>query len=249
MSERARFLLLGSGEFEPWSTEAERTALADRTGPVLVLPTACAEEGDETWKRWSRMARDHYDGIGLESEVLPLRTREDAHRADLATRVPEAAMIFFSGGNPAYLSSVLWDTPFLDAMTQAMDGGMVFAGCSAGAMVASALPVGRSPGEGRKWDRRWGVARTSGLGLLPAINLGVHWNMVPSWAPGLRSHLVRSLPASNSFVGIENRTALVGDGARWTVLGERVVDVRRDGARTRYRAGGAFETEIRETTG
>jgi len=38
------FLLMGSGEFEPWSFELERAALrrADGDGSVAILPTASA---------------------------------------------------------------------------------------------------------------------------------------------------------------------------------------------------------------
>ena len=40
------FLMLGSGEFEAWVTEAERIALAGATGDgsVVVLPTASATD-------------------------------------------------------------------------------------------------------------------------------------------------------------------------------------------------------------
>ena len=49
------FLLMGSGEFEPWSTEIERAALEGRTGPVAVLPTASSTDGDTVFDRWGRM--------------------------------------------------------------------------------------------------------------------------------------------------------------------------------------------------
>jgi hypothetical protein len=45
------FLLMGSGEFEPWSDEIEAAALGGRTGPVVVLPTASSTEGEEVFGR------------------------------------------------------------------------------------------------------------------------------------------------------------------------------------------------------
>ena len=52
-SERGRFLLLGSGEFEPWAADAERFALSGATGDgsVAVLATASGREGDSVFER------------------------------------------------------------------------------------------------------------------------------------------------------------------------------------------------------
>lgn len=48
---------------------------------------------------------DHYRRQGVTAEVLPLRTREDAERPELAPELARASMVFFSDGNPAYLAS------------------------------------------------------------------------------------------------------------------------------------------------
>ena len=86
------FLFLGSGEFEPWGTEVEATALADAVGDgsVAILPTASASEGDHTFERWGRMGLDHYRGDGVPATVVPVKTREDADRNDLAASVEAA---------------------------------------------------------------------------------------------------------------------------------------------------------------
>ncbi len=73
-----RFLLLGSGEFLPWSEEAERYVIGPApAGPVAVLPTASAPEGDEVFDRWGRMALTHYAKLGVQARS---RRREDARR-------------------------------------------------------------------------------------------------------------------------------------------------------------------------
>jgi hypothetical protein len=58
---------MGSGEFLPWSEEAERFALspAPRLGSIGVLPTASAPEGDHVFERWASMAADHFASLGL----------------------------------------------------------------------------------------------------------------------------------------------------------------------------------------
>ena len=121
----ARFLLLGSGEFEAWSTEVERLALTDAVGDgsVVILPTASASEGDQVFDRWGRMGLDHYGEAGVSADVLPVKTREDAFRDDLAARAERASMIYFSGGKPSKLADVLRDSPLLAAIRRAMDRG------------------------------------------------------------------------------------------------------------------------------
>lgn len=75
-------------------------------------------------------------------------------------------MIFFSGGKPRFLSSVIGETRCFDALLGAVGRGAAYAGCSAGAMVASRLPDAKP---------RLGQAWVSSLGLLPHLALGVHW--------------------------------------------------------------------------
>src|SRR4029450_2249546 len=98
---------LGSGEFDPWSEPAERWLLArSRTpdGPVLVCATASAHEGAAPYDGWANKGLEHYGSLGIAAEILPLKTREDAHREEVAAKLDGASAIFFSGGNPARLA-------------------------------------------------------------------------------------------------------------------------------------------------
>ncbi|MEP6757986.1 MAG: Type 1 glutamine amidotransferase-like domain-containing protein [Actinomycetota bacterium] len=230
----ATFLLLGSGEFEPWSTDVERMALdqAVGDGSVAVLPTASASEGDEVFDRWGRMGLDHYAEAGVAAKLLAVKTREDAFREDVAVRAESASMIYFSGGKPSKLADVLRDSPLLAAIRRGMDRGAVYAGCSAGAMVAS---------RERNAEGRGGTSWLVGLGLVPHVSFGVHWDRAAR-IPGVQWWLTSRLPDDTWFVGIDERTAILGDGRRWTVHGSRGVAVRHEGELTRVEAGGEFST-------
>ena len=221
----ARFLLLGSGEFEPWSAEVEAGALdgAVGDGSVAILPSASAAEGDEVFDRWGRMGLDHYAASGVPARVVPVKAREDAMRDDLAAQVERASMIYFSGGKPSRLADILRDTPLLDAIRRAIDRGAVYAGCSAGAMVASR----ERDAEGRR-----GTAWLFGLGLVPHVSFGVHWDRAAR-VPGVQWWLTSRLPEDTWFVGIDEQTAIHGDGLTWTVHGRRTVTVRHDGTNRR----------------
>ena len=234
MSQNRTFLLMGSGEFEPWSESVERTALDGSGGHVAVLPTASSAEGDEVFERWGRLGLEHYAAMGLDARVLPIKTREDAEREDLAAELEGASMVFFSGGKPQHLAQVIHGTRTWGALGRALDGGAVYAGCSAGALVASQTrEQRRDPGVKAGW--------VFGLGLVPHVSFGVHWDKVKV-IPGLRSFVMSRIPKGSWFVGLEERTAILGDGQRWTVHGAGGAMVRHAGGTEVYRDGQAFET-------
>jgi cyanophycinase len=226
------FLLLGSGEFEPWTHDVEARVLADAVGDgsVMILPTASAPDGATVFDRWAKMGLDHYAEEGVAAEVLSVKEHEDAMRDDWAARAEQASMIYFSGGKPQHLAGVLRDSPLLAAILRAMNRGAVWAGCSAGAMVVS-----------RSKDGNRGSSYLFGLGLVPHVSFGVHWDRAAK-IPGLAWWMTSRLPDDTWFVGIDERTAIVGDGTTWEVFGRREVEVRGPDDRTKYVAGQRFET-------
>ncbi len=226
------FLLLGSGGLEAWTHDVESKVLAEATGDgsVVILPTASATEGDAVFDGWAKMGLDHYAEVGVTAEVLPVKVRDDALREDWAARAEAASMIYFSGGKPQHLAGVLRDSPLLAAILRAMDRGAVWAGCSAGAMVVSRAREGN---RGSSW--------IFGLGLVPHVSFGVHWDRAAK-IPGLAWWMTSRVPEGSWFVGIDERTAIVGDGTTWEVFGRREVEVWGPDARATYRAGERFDS-------
>jgi|HubBroStandDraft_6_1064221.scaffolds.fasta_scaffold459073_1 cyanophycinase len=228
-NERGRFLLLGSGEFEPWSADAERFALSGATGDgsVAVLATASGREGESVFERWVGMGLMHYQSLGIAAHPVRVRTRIDALEPGVASLLDEVSMVFFSGGSPKYLAQTVSATPVWEGVQRLLDRGGVFAGCSAGAMVAGAAGM-RFP---------FG----SGLGLLPASAIGVHWDALSgSWIRRLRELAPRRLPSTVRFAGIAEHTAIASDGDAWRVFGAGVVDARRGRERQAFVAGERF---------
>jgi cyanophycinase-like exopeptidase len=229
-----RFLLLGSGEFESWSHEAETAALAEATGDgsVVILPAASAPDGDRVFERWGNLGLAHYAEAGVSASILPVRAREQAMDAATVEAVRGASMFFFSGGKPQHLANVLRDTPLLEGIVEAMGRGAVWAGCSAGAMVVS---------RARDADGRRGTSWLFGLGLVPHVSFGVHWDKARK-IPGAAWWFTSRLPEDTWFVGIDERTAVLGDGITWRVHGLGGVDLRGPGIRRTLGAGASFET-------
>jgi len=226
------FGLLGSGEFEPWAEEVDRWLLerAGADGPVLVAPTASAPEGDEVFERWGRLGLEHYERLGALAELLPLRTRADAEDHSVIARLDRASMVFFSGGNPAYLTAAIGGTPFWDRLRERLSEGLAFGGCSAGAAL-----LGRRVPDSSLADpfTSWGA----GLGMFGPAVLAPHWGALDAYVPGLRDWIERSVDRDVTLVGLDERTALMGDGRAWRVAGSGHVHVRRDGLWTTFHPG------------
>jgi cyanophycinase-like exopeptidase len=229
IGDRGRFLLLGSGEFEPWAADAERFALSGAAGDgsVAVLATASAREGEPVFERWTAMGLAHYELLGIDARAVRVRTRVDAFDPSVAQQLDSVSMVFFSGGSPKYLAQTLGGTPVWDSVQQVIGRGGVFAGCSAGAMIAGASGL------------RFPFA--SGLGLLPATAIGVHWDALSAWwIRWLRDLAPRRLSARMRFVGLAEHTAIASDGADWRVFGSGGVDMRRGPERRAFGQGQRF---------
>ncbi len=219
------FALLGSGEFEPWSADVDRWLLERATGDgrVLIIPTASAAEGEDVFAMWASKGLAHYEGLGIAAEVVPLRTRADAGRAELAGMLGVASVAYFSGGNPAYLSAVLRGSVFWEALLAERARGMAYAGCSAG--VACLGDLAPDSGAGSFDNELW----KPGLGVFPGLWFGPHWDALDSFVPGLVEFIIASVPAGQTLVGIDEDTALVGQDDVWSVAGTAGVHLYRDG--------------------
>jgi cyanophycinase-like exopeptidase len=235
------FALLGSGEFEPWSEEVDRWMLGRVVRPdgrVLILPTASAPEGDEVFNMWANRGLRHFDALEIPAEALPLKTREDASRPGVVSKVEDAAFVYFSGGNPAYLADVLADSPFWRAVVAGIDQGLGYAGCSAGISCLGDLAPDSAVRDFSQdvWHR--------GLRLFPGVSFGPHWDMIDSYVPGLRRIIEDALPRGSLLFAVDERTAAVGDGRTWTVMGLGKVHLRQDGEWREWASGESFQAEL-----
>jgi cyanophycinase len=231
--------LLGSGEFEPWSAVADRWLLDGATGDgrVAILPTASSHEGAEVFDEWGRRGLAHFESLGVEAEVVPVRTRADADRSDLADRLRDASVVYFSGGNPAHLAAVVRDTAVCAALMEALGRGMGYAGCSAGVACLTETTYDSDSDD-------LGAIFRPGLGIVRGALFGPHWDMIDTWVPGATEFIVSSIVDGHVFVGIDEETAMLGDGATWLVRGRGGVHVRRDGAFAAFHEGDRFDLSL-----
>ena len=238
--------LLGSGEFQPWAGDVDLALLGRaRTGDgrALVVPTASAPEGEDVFNRWADMGLAHYRRLGVTAELVPLRTRADAEHPQLVGLLAEASLVFFSGGNPAYLSATLTGTAFWAAVLEGMGRGLAYGGCSAGIQCLGERAL--DPAAGTWGPEAW----KPGLGLFGGVWFGPHWDALDRHVPGLSGFILGSVPRGDLLVAIDEDTAMFGDGSGWEVLGAGSVHLSRDGSWTDRPAGARFTQALRGAAG
>jgi cyanophycinase len=229
------YAFLGAGEFETWHDEIDRRLLEGREGRVLVFATAAAREGDDVVDGWVTKGLAHYDALGVRASAPRLRSREDAEDPAVVGELDDAALVFFSGGNPSYLASVLSGSAFWEALrARIADGSTAYAGCSAGVAVLSD-PTFDSDTE--DFERIW----KPGLGYFPEVLFAPHWDMVERWIPGAQAFIQAAAPEGGSLIALDEHTAMVGDGGTWDVYGRGTIGVFEGGAWAEpYAAGASF---------
>jgi cyanophycinase-like exopeptidase len=203
--------------------------LAGRPQRAVFLPTAAAEEGPERVRYWVELATAHYREMGVEPVPLEVLDHKDADRSELATKVAGAGLVYLSGGNPGYLAHTLAGTAVWRAILETWRSGAALAGCSAGACALSRIA-----------DDFARPGRYSGEGLAVVANLVVlpHFDRFEHWRPGLTETMLKRTPSDAILIGIDEETALVGDGDSFTVRGNKSAwRIDRDGTRHQFGPG------------
>lgn len=224
--------MMGSGEFEPWTEESDRFLMSRATGDgsVAILPLASAPEG-RAFADWAHKGLEHYDSMGVPARVIEVKCRDDAFREDLVSELVRSSLIFFSGGNPAFLADAVAGTPLLGRLVEAVDRGAALAGCSAGAcMMGEAAPESMTENvENGLW--------VSGLRFVPNAWIFPHWDALDSYQAGLRAFFLRAVPPGGCGIGIDEQTVMVSDGDRWRVFGRGRVTLAVNGEQRAFDAG------------
>jgi cyanophycinase len=230
--------LLGSGEYLPVMDEVDSHLLANcgadgRKPRVVCLPTAAGKEGDRSVNRWMQMGVEHFTRLGADVRAVPVIDEKSAREADHARTVEEADVVYFSGGNPAYLHQVLKESLVWKSAQKVWERGGVYAGCSAGAMIlASEVPDFRA----------MGLRSIPVFGIVPATFIIPHFDAFPMmWKPLLFA-LRKRLRAGEILLGIDEDTAVIGTpGSEWTVMGKSQAHLLAKDGGVSFSAGETFK--------
>jgi cyanophycinase len=194
--------LVGSGEYLPQMQELETTLLnravsSGKNNSYVQIPTGAGKEGADRLEYWKKRGEDQALRIGTKCIYLPIHNREDAFNSEYIERIKDAGLIYFSGGDPAYIAEVFKGSPLWDAIVGEWESGTSLAGCSAGAMAFGEKIIG---------IRRSHV--TEGLGLLPEIEVIPHYDKFLGWLPDRITAAIIREDANTTLLGIDEDTAL-----------------------------------------
>ncbi|MEI7549312.1 MAG: Type 1 glutamine amidotransferase-like domain-containing protein [Actinomycetes bacterium] len=209
--------LVGSGEYlaeslvlENSLVESGRCGRGESARYYVQIPTASGHESVERRAYWRNLGASAASRIGIEAKYLDLQDRSDVLAADaqMLEDIENAALIYFSGGDPYLLTEAFAGTPLWSAIMSAFARGASLAGCSAGAMAFCSHLV-----EFRSMGRR----SRSGLGLIDNLQVIPHFD---------RMHIASRIPALSGkqwwevpTLGIDEKTAVIWERGAWRVWG------------------------------
>lgn len=212
--------LVGSGEYSVQMQELEtellhRAISRGKKNTFVQIPTASSHEGDGSREKWKRLGQEQSDRIGSECIYLPIHEREDAFNQEFVEQIQGAGLIYFSGGDPHRVADIYQGSPVWEAIVSQWRSGTSLAGCSAGAMAFGAKIMGL---------RR--ANHTTGLALLPEIEVIPHYDKMLGWLPDRIASFILPSDSDSVLLGIDENTALVFTDA-WRQYGTGKVHVLR----------------------
>ncbi len=217
-SERGALALVGSGEYLVQMQEIETDLLHrgisnGKSNTYIQIPTGAGQEGEDRIEFWKVRGAAQANRIGSECRFLPILKRDDAFNETYIEEVTNAGLIYFSGGDPGYITEVFEGTPLWEKIKSEFYSGSSLAGCSAGAMAFGSKIVG---------IRKSHVQ--SGLGLIPEIEVIPHSDKFLGWVPDRIASIALRSDKGSYLVGIDEDTALVLT-EKWRVQGRARVHV------------------------
>ena len=228
-SDLGPLILAGSGEYTPTMEVVDRYLLAACDGrPVLLIATACAQEGDERMTWWEELGVAHFRRLGVEALPLRIRDRSEADRPEHAERIAAAGLVWFSGGSAVYLAQAFERTRSWRALEAANRRGAGVAGASGGLGVLNADAPSPWP------DAPPGP---TALGLAAPVRAMAHFDRMEARRPEFLERIVSSLQPGQTAVGVDEDTAVVWTEGAWRVMGHKRVVVFQAGQRLVFGTG------------
>jgi cyanophycinase len=222
-------VLAGSGEYTPAMDIVDEFLLkVANGGPVLLIATSCAMEGEDVMTKWEQMGVEHFKRHGIDATPVRIKDRADASVPAHADLIAEAGLVWFSGGSPVYLAQAFHDTLAWHALEAANRRGAAVAGASGGLGVLNAhVPSTQAdapPGP-------------TALGLAAPVRAMAHFDRMEARRPEFVERVLSSLQPGQMAVGVDEDTTVVWTDNAWRVMGHKRVVLFDGDERVVYRHG------------
>lgn len=219
MSENNNGPLIAIGGHE--DKEGDRVilkAIADRLkGGRLIIATVASHEPEGYFDAY----KDAFGAFGVTDLVeLYVDDRDETNDPAHKELIDGAAGIFFTGGDQLRIVSQLGDTPLEKAVRDLHTRGGIIAGTSAGASAQSeTMLIGGSDSESYRIGE---LHMAPGLGLIPSVIIDQHFA-----ERGRIGRLLGAVAHNPRIlgIGIDEDTAIIVEGERFTVIGAGAVTI------------------------
>lgn len=201
-----KLVLVGSGEFTEAMVPVDEYIFSSVDNPVVaILPTAAGQEHDAP--KWIDNGVAHFTSLGIESYGVPVLNQQDTENKELLEQVERATVLYFSGGDPGYLTRTVRNSSLGKLVMKKYLAGNLLIGSSAGAMMCGFNVLANaqnlnSPDDSAEW--------TAGLDLVKYVILP-HFDLIEKKythiLPMIEKEMVESF--NNRWMGIDEDTALV----------------------------------------
>jgi hypothetical protein len=211
--------LHGGGEFlagdEPFLDALLEAVVSARAGapapdrPIraILVPTAAARGRPDLAARHGVEALEQRAGAAgwpIQAGVAAVVDAASAADPACGDLIAMADLVFFPGGDPDLIPTILRGTAVERALVAAYGRGAVVGGASAGAMAMAEWT----------WTPDGGVA---GLGLVSGFAVFPHYD--ESRRRSWQAKLERMGPPELGYLGLDERTGVISDGDDWLVAG------------------------------
>ena len=210
-------IIIGGGEDKTGDREILKAVAERARGGRLVIATVASHEPDGYFEAY----KDAFEPLGITDLVeLYVNSRRDALKPEVCEILTGASGVFFTGGDQLRIASQIGDTPIEHAIKELYANGGVVAGTSAGASAMSETMLVAGPG--RETYRIGELHMAPGLGLLPDVIIDQHFA-----ERGRHGRLVGAVAHNPRILGlgVDEDTAMVVEGDRFTVIGAGGVHV------------------------
>jgi cyanophycinase len=183
---------------------------------IEVITTASSipkEVGDNYLQAFKKLGCDRVD-------VMHIRNREDAGKAEYIERIRNCRAVMFTGGNQLRLSTIFGGTEILDLLSvRYQEDELIIAGTSAGAMAMSNTMIyqGSSSGALIKGE----VKITTGLAFIKDVIIDSHFDK-----RGRFGRLAQAVASNPSCIGLglgEDTGVIISESNNLEIIGSGLV--------------------------
>ncbi|WP_446898279.1 cyanophycinase [Clostridium sp. LBM24168] len=188
----------------------------DKEKDILVIATIASEIPKELGNEYNTIFRE----LGIKNiRILNIEKRMNAYEEGSISKIENASLIFFTGGDQLRITSLIGGTPLYSKIKELYMNGCIFVGTSAGASVMSDTMVVTGPDD--EAPKKCTLKMAPGLGFIKGVIIDQHFAQ-----RGRIGRLLVGIAENPESLGIgidEDTAIVVKDNGEFKVIGSGAV--------------------------